>query len=207
MLFSSPRSVDDVDRDAAFAWRFYHLKPGEGMDYVASLASSLKRLVTPFILLLSVRASYVPSHKSRILLSVAYLRTAVELRDTDCSSKMMVARQSQPDMEVVPAELEVMPVDGLNVYYNNSNEKYIVISDTEESAPEPVHQDEEPRSPIWRREKKTFWLSVALSILVVIVIIVATVAGIEGSKNRTKPKGKQHTSFRRSALLEIFTDN
>ncbi|KAL8796270.1 MAG: hypothetical protein Q9195_001385 [Heterodermia aff. obscurata] len=56
-------------------------------------------------------------------------------------------------MEVVLAELEVTPVDGLNVYYDKSNEKYTVISDAMD-APSSVPQDEKRRNPIWRCEKK-----------------------------------------------------
>ena len=125
----------------------------------------------------------------------------MESRDIYYSSKMLAVPHSQPGMEVVPAELEVVPADGLIVYYDKSNEKYTVISDAVGSAPLPVHQDEERRNPIWRRQKAVSRLSVALSILVVIVIVVAAVAGIESSKNRNKPKGRQHSSFRRSVLL------
>ena len=101
----------------------------------------------------------------------------------------MVVRNAEPGIEVVPSELEVVPEDGLNVFYDRSNEKYTVIPDVLEPAPPPQPQDQERRPRIWRRRKATFWLTVALSVSIVVVIIVAVVAGILVSRNN-KQKGE-----------------
>ena len=101
----------------------------------------------------------------------------------------MVARTAEPGIEVIPAELEVVPEDGLNVCYDRQNEKYTAISDVVEPAPPPQSQDQERRPRLWRRRKATFWLTVALSVSIVIVVVVAVVAGVLVSRNN-KQKGQ-----------------
>ena len=98
----------------------------------------------------------------------------------------MAARNVEPGIEVVPAELEVVPADGLNVFYDRSNEKYTVISDTLEPEPAPQPQDQERRPRTWRRRKATFWLTTALSVSILIVIVVAVVAGVLVSRNNNQ---------------------
>ena len=105
----------------------------------------------------------------------------------------------RPGLEVVPAaaELEVTPVDGLNVFYDRSNEKYTVVSDVatpESQLPEPASQ-RKPR--VWRRRKATFWLTVALLVSLIVIIVVAVVAGIMVSKNN-KQKGELHANLQYS---------
>ncbi|CAO1605770.1 hypothetical protein XANCAGTX0491_009276 [Xanthoria calcicola] len=105
----------------------------------------------------------------------------------------MAGLNAEPGIEVVPAELEVVPEDGLNVFYDSSNGKYTVIADVVEPAPPPQSQDQERRPRIWRRRKTAFWLWIVLSVSIVTVITVAVVASILISR-KPRQKGIQFLS-------------
>ena len=84
--------------------------------------------------------------------------------------------------------MEVAPVDGLNIAYDGTNQKYPVVSDDDKSGPEVVHQQQKQGK--WRLQKVALRLLVALTVSVIIVLALAIVAGVLLSRNHSKKQGE-----------------